>query len=138
MKRQILQSAVVGCLWMTGCSTQREAGTPVDVAWIKPEMQACAERALRNGPDPSDLPLAFTRFTEGCDRGDPAACSLLGVMYERGMAIPASPRRARSYFARSCSLGNHFGCSNLLENAGLAPLPPPLPMPLSPARTARR
>lgn len=134
MNHRILSAVLVGWLCTTGCAAQqgREAPAPVPIgfAFITPEMQACADGALRGSPEPSVLPLAFTRFKEGCDLGDPAACSLLGVMYERGLAIPRSATTARSLFARSCNAGNHLGCSNLLQTAGL----PPLPMPMTAQR----
>lgn len=71
---------------------------------------ACVDRALQNDPDRTVLREAADRFEAGCEAGDAAACSLLGVMRERGLAMHADITRARALFQRACRAGNAIGC----------------------------
>jgi TPR repeat protein len=74
-----------------------------------PDPQACVETAIRRGapPDPEQL----AHFEAQCARGDAAACSILGVMHERG----EDNARAWLLFGGACRSGNARACANLAE-----------------------
>jgi len=107
--------ALLPVVALLGASTVACGG----VGWNTPTVfdttanQQCAENALRRNPEPTTLPAAFARFDEGCEGGEAAACSALGVMYERGLAVDKDPRRAAVLFGRACRDGNAAGCVNL-------------------------
>ena len=90
-----------------GCAPLRSFPR-IDVA-----TQACVDRALHNDPERSVLAEAAERFGVGCDAGDAAACSLLGVMRERGLAMRADIADARALYQRACQAGNAIGCAHL-------------------------
>lgn len=93
----------------TGCGTLM-LGSP---AYSGPEAQRCVENALRRAPDPDVLPAARARFERACDNGDPAGCSSLGVMYERGLVVAKDGRRAATLYQKACKGGNDAGCVHL-------------------------
>ena len=55
-----------------------------------------------------------------CDEGDLVACSVLGLLYERGTGVERDPARAVELHARACRGGEPSGCANLgrLHEAG--------------------
>lgn len=75
--------------------------------------QTCVDGALQRNPDPTILADAVARFGAGCDQGDPAACSLLGLMHERGLSVKQDPTRARALYTQACNAGNKLGCAHL-------------------------
>ncbi len=78
------------------------------------DRQACVEKALRADPNLAALPLAIEQFTRECEKEDnAAACSQLGVMYERGLSVPVDGTRAAALYHRSCKAENPGGCVNL-------------------------
>lgn len=77
------------------------------------DQQLCVETALRRNPDPATLASAYARFEAGCQEGDAAACSTLGVMYERGLHVKQSVPRAVRLYDRACKGDNGGGCVNL-------------------------
>lgn len=84
--------------------------------------QKCVDGALHNHPPAWALRDAFTRFQMGCRIGDPAACSLLGVMHERGLVVEKDMLAAQKLYARACSAGNQIGCDHL--RGSIAPAAP--------------
>ena len=52
------------------------------------DQQACAERALRRGPDRYTVADAVRAFKTDCHEGGAEACSALGVMNELGIGVP--------------------------------------------------
>jgi TPR repeat protein len=76
------------------------------------DAQACVERALRHGVDAATSEMARAEFKEECSKGDAVACSQLGVMYEKGLAVPASAERARDLYSYACDQGNTSACVN--------------------------
>jgi len=56
--------------------------------------------------DPNDC-------TSQCEGGNAGACMELGAMYEAGLApLSIDLKRATDLYARSCDMGNGFGCSS--------------------------
>jgi TPR repeat protein len=86
------------------------------------------DKALQRNPDPTILAEAVARFEAGCRAGDPAACSLLGVMHERGLAVRQDSIAARTLYRRACRAGNEIGCAHLegtgFEIGPMKPRPP--------------
>ena len=91
------------------------------IVWMRPSLevfdeqndQACVETALRRSPDPASLESARERFESACEEGEAGACSALGVMYERGLAVKKNLKSAVTLFGRACQAGNGGGCLNL-------------------------
>lgn len=107
MKTMATRVFLLAACALGGCALPRSV-KPID-----PSMHACVDRALQNGPDPTVLADAAVRFDEGCDAGDAAACSLLGLMRERGLAMRADLTGARELYQRACRAGNTIGCVHL-------------------------
>lgn len=101
--------ALVACS-LFGCHRQAAWGP---TGRIDIPSQTCVDGALQRDPERSVLPAAAERFQAGCDDGDPAACSLLGLMHERGLAVKQDDRIARSLYQRACEAGNRLGCIHL-------------------------
>lgn len=76
------------------------------------DTQACVEHALRRGGDQATLPMARDTFRADCEAGDAAACSQLGVMYEKGLGVEQSTERARDLYSGACDEANTAGCVN--------------------------
>ncbi len=76
------------------------------------DTQACVESALRRGGDQPTLTMARDKFRDDCQAGDAAACSQLGVMYEKGLAVEQSIERARDLYSGACDQANTAGCVN--------------------------
>lgn len=53
------------------------------------------------------------RLTVDCEAGDARACSILGVMYERGTGRMQRPDMAASLYRRACRGGNLPSCVHL-------------------------
>ena len=104
-------TGLLGSSGLVGCGGVASANLGPTGAGLDP--QVCVEAALRGHPDPEVVRDALYQFSDGCDRGDAASCSALGVIYERGVSVPADPRRAVELFERACSEGNDPGCTNL-------------------------
>ncbi|MBW2456220.1 MAG: sel1 repeat family protein [Deltaproteobacteria bacterium] len=83
--------------------------------------QGCVECSLRRHEPGATPPDAVARFETDCGAGDPASCSVLGVMYEVGRGVPQDRKRAKSLFQEACQHGNPTGCVNLgrLLDSGL-------------------
>ncbi len=66
--------------------------------------------------------LAAALAMTGCEMGDPAACSDLGVLYALGRGVPQNDERASALARRACEQGAAIACSNqgalLAEGAG--------------------
>jgi TPR repeat protein len=75
--------------------------------------QACVERSLRRTPDPETIGQARQQLSEECRRGGAEACSVLGVIHELGLGVPANAARAVALYERACHDGNRRGCANL-------------------------
>jgi hypothetical protein len=56
---------------------------------------------------------AASRYGDACDDGDLAACTLLGLMYERGAGVAADPNRAAGLYEAACEGGQLRACINL-------------------------
>ncbi len=95
---------VVAALLLVGCAPKQQM--------IKAR-QKCVECALKRAPDPASLPSAATTFREHCDDGDPATCSVLGVMYEQGRGVLQDHRMAMQLYEVACNDRNGQGCANL-------------------------
>jgi TPR repeat protein len=106
MKTMATRVFLLAACALGGCALPR---VPV----IDASMQECVDHALRNGPDPTVLVDAAARFDAGCEAGDPAACSLLGLMRERGLAMRPDLPGARALYQRACRAGNTIGCVHL-------------------------
>jgi len=91
---------------------------------VEYDAQSCVEQALRRGGDAGTIDAARDQFTDGCERGDAAACSQLGVMYEYGLAVAMDVQRAKELYDRACNQGNRGACVNygklLAEGAQVA------------------
>ena len=59
-------------------------------------------------------------YEVACERGDLAACNVLGLLYESG-GVPSDVGRAAALYARACSGGLAVGCTGLglLHEAGV-------------------
>ncbi len=79
----------------------------------KLDKQVCIECALRSDATTDTLPNAEARFRRGCDDGDLASCSVLGVMYEKGRGVPQDRGRAAQLFGHACRNGNPRACVSL-------------------------
>lgn len=88
----------------------------VPVPFIDAAHHECVDGALQRNPDPTVLKDAVERFEAGCKIGDPAACSLLGLMHERGLAMPVDRPRARELYEQACRAGNKIGCGHLRDS----------------------
>ncbi len=99
-------------LLLTAIGTFGCAG-PATIRFIEVGAQECADNALQRNPDRTILNDAVQRFDSGCSIGDPAACSLLGVMFERGLAVRMDLQEARKLYDRACKRGNRLGCYHL-------------------------
>jgi TPR repeat protein len=45
-----------------------------------------------------------------CEAGDALGCVILGYLHQRGLGVPAAPRRALALFERACRAGEATGC----------------------------
>lgn len=106
-------AGLFGCAAPATTGLPAQSAKPSSVPRISARMQACVDGALRRNPDLTVLAEAVTRFDEGCRDGDPAACSLLGVMLERGLAVPQDESAARNLYNRACEAGNEIACAHL-------------------------
>lgn len=88
----------------------------LDVAVAPPDPQRCVETAIRRGAPPDAEQLAH--FEAQCARGDAAACSILGVMHERGETSPWNATRAWLLYDGACKQGNARACANLAGMLG--------------------
>ncbi len=91
------------------------ANLPPEAAEAKFDPQACAEDALRRGPDPALVNDAAASFSTACGMRDLASCSMLGVAHELGLGVAKSATRARSLYRHACEGGNARACGNLGE-----------------------
>lgn len=129
--RTLLSATFATALFaLTGCGAGFRYGPvePIDLAH-----QTCVDAALQRNPDPALFVDAVARFEAGCDQGDPAACSLLGLMHERGLSVKPDQARARALYTRACDAGNKLGCAHLSGTAAPPPIslefPPFIPTP---------
>lgn len=104
MKKFISAPLFLAAFAATGCILPRS------VPFIDAEAQECVDGALHRDPDRTVLHDAWKRFDQGCRAGDPAACSLLGVMHERGLTVRSDLQAARGLYERACKAGNSLGC----------------------------
>ncbi len=106
-------SALGVLLLLTAAGCDIKMLKPLVAGFSDDQQQECVEAALRGDPDTASLPGALSRFTRGCDTGDPAACSALGVMYETGHQVPMSASRAFELYDAACKADNDVACVNL-------------------------
>jgi TPR repeat protein len=106
---------------LLGCNAPSLGRHFSKLRYIDSRSQECVDGALRRDPDPTVLVEAAERFDAGCRAGDPAACSLLGVMHDRGLAVVQDSAAARKLYARACSAGNKLGCTHLVHSNVLPP-----------------
>ena len=97
-----LAAALIACVLLGGCANSLDR-----------DRQYCLECALRRTPHSLDDRDAAAQFREGCEAGDAASCSVLGVMVEQGRSGPPDPRAAAHLYQRACVAGNAWGCVNL-------------------------
>jgi TPR repeat protein len=98
---------LVAALSASGCASAPAAGAG------RFDSQGCVEQALRGEPDLAVLPIAEEEFRSACDRGNGAACSALGVMFELGQGVSRNTLFAMDLYRRACERGNARGCANL-------------------------
>jgi TPR repeat protein len=53
----------------------------------------------------------IARFRKDCDMGGPPGCFLLGKAYMEGDGVPKDTQMALEFLDKSCSLGEHKGCT---------------------------
>lgn len=118
---------------LLGCNAPSLVGP---IYAIDARSQECVDGALQRHPDPAILADAVVRFDLGCRAGDPAACSLLGLMHDQGLAVPQNTAKAVALYARACNAGNRLGCAHL--NQANTALLPAFGTPMPPAASAKR
>lgn len=80
---------------------------------LSADRQRCIECALRAHRAPEAAAIMAKRLTGECEAGDARACSILGVMYERGTGRMYRPDMAAHLYRRACQGGNLPSCVNL-------------------------
>jgi len=103
----LLLSAVLGAL---SCAAPEDRYSTPAVTY---DPQECVETALRHGVGAAEMEKSH--FETACQRGDPSACSVLGVMAQQGDATPVRALRAMMLYERACRAGNQRACMNLAE-----------------------
>ena len=70
------------------------------------DSQACVEESLRRNPRSPDAVAAAIAMDVACREGDPAACSVHGLMLQLGAGTAEDGARARALFTHACGAGN--------------------------------
>lgn len=83
--------------------------------WVTLLVGACSANAasvVEPEPESPTTPVdVATELQTACDAGDAAACTQLGIRYERGDVGTAHDHdKATALYARACELGNATGC----------------------------
>jgi TPR repeat protein len=103
-------AALALLLSCSGCSGAFAAGPPARF-----DRRSCAEDALHRHPDPALAREARMLSSASCQKGDAAACSMLGVIHELGLGVPKDRSRARALYQGACSARYQRACGNLGE-----------------------
>lgn len=104
----------------------RGTGAPADPAAAERAWSSACERgasagctALAHGlvgglhEGRPDLPSALPLFEQACQQDDPAACTALGQLHQRGIGVPYDMAAATALFQRACAAGDGLGCADL-------------------------
>jgi serine/threonine-protein kinase len=61
----------------------------------------------------NDSERAAALYLKACNGNAAAACTELGVLYNRGLGVPRDVTQAALYYERGCAQGDMAGCNNL-------------------------
>ncbi len=112
------------CYWLAYTLQQKSMDDPAAQVLYQRACQlgepsGCVNRAAgamaRKPADPQTLQCSARTFERGCELEDIWGCSMSGMVYWRGMGVPADSRRAARAFERACALpgsANHEACKS--------------------------
>lgn len=92
------------------CSSKTEEAKPATCSAETPGI--CLNDGLAKEKT-GDFAAAATLYEKGCNFGDAASCSNLGVAYERGEGVTKDEAKATAFYEKACTAKNGLGCANL-------------------------
>jgi len=76
------------------------------------DVASCVHWADRlRGRGEAHYPAVVELYRSACERGHPAACSQLGLMYQDGLGVPKDPARALALYKEACDARVPRACS---------------------------
>jgi hypothetical protein len=122
MRTLVLLTLLIGGCSKPSTQTSAPSPAPSPSPTPDPDAPACA--------DPSGCLVA-------CESGKPAACFLLGSMYQNGTGVAVDLGRAAEFYGRACTSGYTKACERKTALA-TAPQPTPVaPAPVAPTTPAK-